>query len=46
MAFKMKGAPYCTCSMNTPIYNMDMEEGTLGVEKKNGSILVERKIMW
>ncbi len=42
MAFKMKGAPYCTCSMNTPIYNMDMEEGTLGVATKNGSILVER----
>ena len=44
MAFKMKGAPYCTCTLNTPIYNMEMEEGTLGVATKNGSILVDREM--
>ena len=44
MALKMKGAPYCTCTLNTPIYNMEMEEGTLGVATKNGSILVDREM--
>ena len=44
MAFIMKGAPYCKNTLNTPIYNMDMEDGTLGMATKNGSILVNREM--
>jgi len=36
MAFLMKGAPYSTD--NTPIYNVDMEDGVLGKANNNGSI--------
>ena len=31
-------------TLNTPIYNMDMEDGTLGMATKNGSILVNREM--
>ena len=36
MSFIMKGAPYSTD--NTPIYNVDMEDGVLGKANNNGSI--------
>lgn len=29
---------------NTPIYNMDLEQGVLGVADKNGSILINKDI--
>lgn len=44
MAFRMKGSPYCKHTLNTPIYHMDMEDGTLGMATKNGSILINNKL--
>jgi hypothetical protein len=38
----MKGAPYSTD--NTPIYNVDMEDGVLGKANNNGSITLNNKI--
>ena len=42
MSFIMKGAPYSTD--NTPIYNVDMEDGVLGKANNNGSITLNNKI--
>ena len=42
MAFKLKGAPYVID--NTPIYNVDLEDGVLGKADKNGSILINKNI--
>jgi hypothetical protein len=38
----MKGAPYSTD--NTPIYNVDMEDGVLGKANNNGSITLNNKL--
>ena len=38
----MKGAPYSVD--NTPIYNVDMEDGVLGKANNNGSITLNNKI--
>ncbi len=42
MGFIMKGAPYNTD--NTPIYNVDMEDGVLGKANNNGSITLNNKL--
>lgn len=42
MAFKMKGAPYFDA--NTPIYNVDMEDGVLGKANNNGTIVLNNKL--
>ena len=42
MSFIMKGAPYSTD--NTPIYNVDMEDGVLGKANNNGSITLNNKL--
>ena len=42
MGFIMKGAPYVTD--NTPIYNVDMEDGVLGKANNNGSITLNSKL--
>ena len=42
MAFKLKGAPYVID--NTPIYNVNLEDGVLGKADKNGSILINKNI--
>ena len=42
MGFIMKGAPYSTD--NTPIYNIDMEDGVLGKANNNGSITLNNKL--
>ena len=42
MGFIMKGAPYSTD--NTPIYNVDMEDGVLGKANNNGSITLNNKL--
>ena len=42
MAFTMKGAPY-NCD-NTPIYNVDMEDGVLGKANDNGSIVINKDV--
>ena len=42
MAFKLKGAPYVID--NTPIYNVNLEDGVLGKADKNGSILINNNI--
>ena len=42
MAFTMKGAPY-NCD-NTPIYNIDMEDGVLGKANDNGSIVINKDV--
>ena len=42
MAFKMNGAPYA--SDNTPIYQVDMEDGVLGKANNNGTIIINKDI--
>ncbi len=42
MAFKMNGAPYA--GDNTPIYQVDMEDGVLGKANNNGTIIVNKDI--
>ena len=42
MGFIMKGAPYS--ADNTPIYNVDMEDGVLGKANNNGSITLNNKL--
>ena len=42
MGFIMKGAPYSTD--NTPIYNVDMEDGVLGKANNNGTIVLNNKL--
>jgi len=44
MSFKMKGAPYCECSLNTPIYHVDMEDGVMGKANNNGSIVINKNL--
>ncbi len=41
MAFKIK-PPYIID--NTPVYNVDLEEGVLGKADRNGSILINKDI--
>jgi len=40
----MKGAPYCTCTLNTPIYHRDIDGGALGMANDNGTIIVDKDI--
>ena len=40
MAFLMKGSPYGMD--NTPIYEVDLEDGVVGKANLNGSILVQK----
>ena len=42
MAFIMKGFPFNVD--NTPVYNMDLEEGVMGIADENGSILINKNI--
>ena len=42
MAFKMNGAPYV--GDNTPIYQVDMEDGVLGKANNNGTIIINKDI--
>ena len=42
MAFKLNHPPY-SCD-NTPIYNVDLENGVLGKAQNNGSILINKNI--
>tara|TARA_R100000935_G_scaffold456_8_gene1576 strand:- start:358 stop:675 length:318 start_codon:yes stop_codon:yes gene_type:complete len=44
MAFTMKGAPYSTQTLNTPILHVDMDENTLGMATNKGGILVNKDI--
>ena len=37
----MKGAPYCNCTLNTPIYHRDIDGGALGMANNNGTIIVK-----
>ena len=40
----MKGAPYCNCTLNTPIYHRDIDGGALGMANNNGTIIVNPDI--
>jgi hypothetical protein len=42
MAFKLNNPPYYVD--NTPIYNVNLEDGVLGKADKNGSILINKNI--
>ena len=42
MAFKMNGAPYV--GNDTPIYQVDMEDGVLGKANNNGTIVINKDI--
>jgi len=42
MAFKMNGAPYV--GNDTPIYQVDMEDGVLGKANNNGTIIINKDI--
>ena len=42
MGYKMKGAPY-DCD-NTPVYNVDMEDGVLGKANNNGTIVINKDL--
>ncbi len=42
MAFKLNNPPY-NCD-NTPIYNVDMEQGILGKANKNGTIIINKDL--
>jgi hypothetical protein len=42
MAFKLNNPPYSID--NTPVYNVQLEDGVLGKADRNGSILVNQKI--
>lgn len=42
MAFKMNGAPYA--GDDTPIYQVDMEDGVLGKANNNGTIIINKDI--
>ena len=42
MAFKLSNPPYSLD--NTPIYNVDLEEGVLGKANNNGTILINKNI--
>ena len=40
----MKGAPYCNCTLNTPVYHRDIDGGALGMANNNGTIIVNPDI--
>ena len=40
----MKGAPYCNCTLNTPIYHRDIDGGALGMANDNGTIVINSDI--
>ena len=42
MAFKLNNPPY-NCD-NTPIYNVDMEQGVLGKANNNGTIIISKDL--
>ena len=42
MAFKLSNPPYKID--NTPIYNVDMEEGVMGKANKNGTIILNKDL--
>jgi hypothetical protein len=42
MAFKLNNPPY-NCD-NTPIYNVDMEQGILGKANNNGTIIINKDL--
>ena len=42
MAFKLTNPPYKMD--NTPIYNVDMEEGVMGKANKNGTIILNKDL--
>ena len=42
MAFKLNNPPY-NCD-NTPIYNVDMEQGVLGKANNNGTIIINKDL--
>tara|TARA_R110000796_G_scaffold129144_1_gene244806 strand:+ start:23 stop:334 length:312 start_codon:yes stop_codon:yes gene_type:complete len=44
MAYSMKGAPYCDCTLNTPIYHRDIDGGALGMANDNGTIVIGKDI--
>jgi len=44
MAYSMKGAPYCNCTLNTPIYHRDIDGGALGMANDNGTIVINSDI--
>ena len=42
MAFKLSNPPY-NCD-NTPVYNVDMEDGVMGKANNNGSIVLNKDL--
>ena len=42
MPFKLNNKPYAID--NTPIYNVDLEDGVLGKADRNGSILINKNV--
>ena len=42
MAFKLNNPPYIVD--NTPIYNVDMEDGVMGKANNNGSIILNKDL--
>jgi len=42
MAFKLNNPPYVVD--NTPVYNVDMEEGVLGKANNNGTIIINKDL--
>ena len=42
MPFKLNNKPYTID--NTPIYNVDLEDGVLGKADRNGSILINKNV--
>lgn len=40
----MTGAPYCTCTLNQPIYENDMPKGVFGMANSNGTIIVDKNL--
>ena len=42
MAFKLNNPPYTID--NTPVYNVDMEEGVLGKANNNGTIIINKDL--
>jgi|TARA_B100000780_G_scaffold219207_1_gene158296 hypothetical protein len=42
MAFKLQNPPYMVD--NTPIYNVDMEDGVMGKANNNGTIILNKNL--
>jgi len=42
MAFKLSNPPY-NCD-NTPVYNVDMEDGVMGKANNNGTIIINKDL--